>query len=455
MSNKAIPLDATNFVPPNIVDYFGHVCEDVAPVARIKQRATDFQVEEEQQKLDLFCSVSRLTDLPTNLDFSREGRSWTVTLVKIQMTTFHARSELAKQLGIDPKRITYGGLKDRWGRTAQRIHIEGVTYAHLIANCRPYDLVDGTPGFFIKDPLPGGKRMKKGDLSGNKFTLRVCLPGMSANQIEGYLSPMLDHLQQKGNLFPNAYGKQRLGVRQNTLAVGRALIECGPEAAIKLFLTDTSPNEGALATQVRGDLLKMWESAEQRAAEMGQPIEMQWMDFESMRARLEPLRQRCNMSIEYDIIEKTLSVGYRGGFREVMVQMKDEFSLWVGAYQSFYFNQMLSRAISGQFTPKGRSIPLYIDDDVARRFYRRYLPEALPSRVHPDVKELFLSAKNGNGGPWRQLFIPVQNLNGRYEDEQWFVTFSLRSGSYATTFLGTILNLEGNARMAADERVCA
>jgi tRNA(Glu) U13 pseudouridine synthase TruD len=161
------------------------------------------------------------------------------------------------------------------------------------------------------------------------------------------------------------------------------------------------------------------------------------------------------MTIEYDIIEKTLSVGYRGGFKEVMSQMRDEFSLWVGAYQSFFFNQILSMVISGKFIPKGRSIPLYIDDPVANRFYRRFLPEAIPTRMNRDVRDLFLTARGDGGGPWRQLFIPVQGLQGRYEDEQWFVSFSLRSGSYATTFLGTILDLEAGARVTSDERVFA
>ncbi|CAN5666257.1 hypothetical protein BH10CYA1_BH10CYA1_41610 [soil metagenome] len=448
-----IPFSADHFVPANIPDYFGHVCVESAPRAQIKARATDFQVEEEQEKL--LCSVSVQSDLPANLDFPKTGTSWSVTVVKLQMTTFHVRADLARRLEVDPKQITYGGLKDRWGKTGQRFNIEGISYEKLIKHCKPHELVDGRADYFIKDPLPSFKKMRKGNLNGNKFTLRVLLPGMSAGQIEGYLTPLLAHLEEKGNLFPNAYGKQRLGIRQNTLKIGRTLIEEGPGAAIKLFLTDTSPNEGPLATQVRGELLAMWEEAEKLAREKGETVEQQWMEFESMRSRLESLRKKCNMTIEYDIVEKILSVGYRGGFREVMAQMKDEFSLWVGAYQSFYFNQMLSRVISGQFTPKGRSIPLYIDDQVANRFYRRFLPEAIPSRLNQDVRDLFLTARGDGGGPWRQLFIPVQGLTGRYEDGQWFVTFSLRSGSYATTFLGTILDLEGNARVAADERVCA
>lgn len=457
MSKSLIPFDADHFVPVNILDYFGHVCVESAPRAQIKARPTDFQVEEEQDKLSLLCSVSALTDMPDECDFSKTGKSWSVTVVKLQMTTFHVRTDLASRLDIDPKQITYGGLKDRWAKTGQRFHIEGVSYEKLMKLIKQMrtDLVDGRAGYFIKDPLPGGKKMRKGDLSGNKFTLRVLLPGMSAEQIEGYLTPLLQHLQEKGNLFPNAYGKQRLGIRQNTLKIGRTLIEDGPEAAIKLFLTDTSPNEGALATQVRQELLSLWEDAERNAAEKGECVSKQWMEFESMRTRLEPIQKKCNMTIEFSLVVKILTVGFQGGFREVMLQMKDEFSLWVGAYQSFYFNQMLSRVISGQFVPQKPRIPMYIDDAVANRFYRRFLPEAIPSRLNQDVRDLFLTARGDGGGPWRQLFIPVQGLEGRYEDGQWFVTFSLRSGSYATTFLGTILDLEGNARVAADERVCA
>jgi TruD family tRNA pseudouridine synthase len=453
--SKSIPFTADNFLPRNISDFFGHVCDASAPRAQIKSRATDFQVEEEQAKLNLLCTVSTASDLPADLDFPKTGRSWSVTVVKLQMTTFHVRADLARRLKIDPKQITYGGLKDRWGNTAQRFHIEGISYTDLVAHCRPHELVDGRADYFIKDPLPGGKKMRKGDLSGNKFTLRVLLPGMSAAQIEAYLNPLLAHLEENAFGFPNAYGHQRLGLRQNTLAVGKTLIEQGPGPAIKLFLTDTSPNEGPLATQVREQLLAMWNEAESLAAEKGELVEEQWMEFSSMRTLLEPLRKKCNMTIEFDIVEKILTFGYRGGFREVMAQMKDEFSLWVGAYQSFYFNQMLSRTISGQFTPKGRSIPLFIDDPVATRFYRRFLPEAIPVCMDRDVRDLFLTARGDGGGPWRQLFIPVKDLVGRYEDEQWFVTFSLRSGSYATTFLGTILALEGNSRVAADERICA
>jgi TruD family tRNA pseudouridine synthase len=453
--SKSIQFDAAHFVPPNILDYFGHVCVDNAPRASIKNKATDFRVEEEQKKLNLICTVSPNSDLPAGIDFPKTGRNWSVTLVKLQMTTFHARADLARRFNIDPKQVTYGGLKDRWGNTGQRVDITGVSYEDVLAHCKPHALVNGRADYFIKDPLPSVKKMRKGDLSGNKFTLRVLLPGMKKAAIEAYLTPLLSHLAEKGNLFPNAYGKQRLGVRQNTLPIARALIEEGPEAAIKLFLTDTSPNEGALATQVRGELLAMWNNAERLAAERGETIEMQWMEWESMRSRLEPLRRKCNMTIEYDIIEKTLSVGYRGGFREVMSQMRDEFSLWVGAYQSFFFNQILSMVISGKFVPKGRSIPLYIDDPVANRFYRRFLPEAIPTRMNRDVRDLFLTARGDGGGPWRQLFIPVQGLQGRYEDEQWFVSFSLRSGSYATTFLGTILDLEAGARVTSDERVFA
>ena len=53
MSKSQTPFTADHFVPGNILDYFGHVCAESAPRAQIKARATDFQVEEEQDLLKL------------------------------------------------------------------------------------------------------------------------------------------------------------------------------------------------------------------------------------------------------------------------------------------------------------------------------------------------------------------------------------------------------------------
>ena len=87
MSKSLIPFTADQFVPGNILDYFGHVCVESAPRAQIKARATDFQVEEEQDKLKylctgsstprelkMLCSVSADSDLPENLDFPKTER---------------------------------------------------------------------------------------------------------------------------------------------------------------------------------------------------------------------------------------------------------------------------------------------------------------------------------------------------------------------------------------------
>lgn len=454
--SSPVDFTAENFLPPTVLTYLGHLNVTASVKAVIKSEPSDFQVEEMQR--DLLCTVSQKSDLIEPLDITQvDSNLWEITVAKIQMTTFAVRQELARLLGVEAKDVTYGGLKDRWGRTAQRftVRCSKKQLLQALSMRRPQELPNGRAGWFIKDPTPAKAHMRKGQLEGNRFTLRVLLPGMTAKQIEAYLHPMIEHLSEHGNLIPNAYGRQRLGRRQNLLAVGKKLIEEGPAAAIEMFLTDTSPNESPLATQVRLEIKELWDEAAEQARLKGEPIEMQHFEFESMRSRLEPLRRRLNMTIEYEILERTLSIGYRDGFRGVMASMRDEFSLWVGAYQGFFFNQVLRRVIDGELVLSGRSVPLFIDEPTAKRFYQRNCPEALPARIDSDVRDLFLSARKDGRGPWRPLFIPVRDFEGRYENGVWHTRFFLRSGAYATTFLGILLDLEGDEKVVADEKVCA
>ena len=227
--SSPVEFIAENFVPPNILTYLGHVNDIASPKAVIKSQASDFQVEERQR--ELLCTVSQKSDLIEPLDITQiDSNLWEITVAKIQMTTFAVRQELARLLGVEAKDVTYGGLKDRWGRTAQRFTVRCTKKQLLqaLSMRRPQELTNGRAGWFIKDPTPTNAHMRKGQLEGNRFTLRVLMPGMSAKQIEGYLQPLIDHLSENGNLIPNAYGRQRLGRRQNLLAVGKKLIEEGP-----------------------------------------------------------------------------------------------------------------------------------------------------------------------------------------------------------------------------------
>ena len=129
--------------------------------------------------------------------------------------------------------------------------------------------------------------------------------------------------------------------------------------------------------------------------------------------------------------------------------------MWTGAYQGYWFNQVLAAALTGEITldnqddPEAR-IPLYMDEQRSLRFYRRFAPEAVQTRVDPLVRELFLTPQHKHDrGPRRPLFVPVGGLSYDCEDGAVNMGFSLPKGAYATTFLGILFAVEGDQEAPA------
>jgi TruD family tRNA pseudouridine synthase len=451
-------MDAKNtyspdkFVPVEVMDWIGGERKP----ACIKMEPEDFIVEERQAP-DRLCTVSTTTDIDESAAWaSGKPGMVAVTLVKRKLTSKAAVYQLAQRLGVSSNRVSTAGLKDRWAVSSQEVRIEGVHIDDVVRNCCP-DKLYGT-GWFIKDARPAKRRLNNGQLLTNRFTLNVAVPGLSAAQIEAYIKPRLEQLASRGWLFPNAYGRQRLGRRQNLYQIGETLMREGVEAGIKRFLTETAPgNERDAATKLR------------------QQLAGQWYWFQNMKRILEepmdrgtPAYQALNMDMEHKIVCRMLQYG---SFSQVMDSMRDEFSLWVGAYQGYWFNQILARVIRKEIVLEGGAIPLLVfdqkwddkrrqftdEDGEAISFYRKYCPEAIPDHVDPEVKSLFLTPReNGRGhvsAPWRRALIPVVELKQTFDNGFWRPQFELRSGGYATTLLGLLFDIDQDEDHAASEQV--
>jgi TruD family tRNA pseudouridine synthase len=417
MSTSKTLITPEQFVPPVLMRFLG---QDRVP-ALIKQSPEDFQVEERQT--DKQCTVTPESDWSEDFASSPVKRGLiSMTLVKRQKTTFAAVYEVARRLGVKPENVTYAGLKDRWALTAQRIVVEGITLDEARRHCCP-EAIRGA-GWFLKDPVPADRRLSKGQLLANRFTLKVKVPGLTAEQIQAYVEPRLAAILESG--CPNLYGRQRLGRRQNLYHVGDTLIHEGAEAAIRRFLCETSPNERPQATEMR------------------KRIDEQWYHFDRISDMLEHTHQQLNMDVEYKIAKMLWETG---SFEKTMHGMQQEFSLWVGAYQSYWFNQALAGVLQGDIPLNGGgSIPLLVCDPESERFYRRYLPESVAGQVNAEVRKLFLTPRrNGRGQvsrPWRKAIIPVMDLTHRSEDGIWYCQFELRSGAYATTLLSLLFEMD-------------
>lgn len=447
-----------NFLPEEVSGFLGHFTPRFAQIKTdfrdgkgVFYRGSQLFVVQELHDVSHRCTIGTHTDLPDDLQFEYKldcskgtVEYVAVTLVKCQMTTWDAVNELAHMLGIPEEWISTAGLKDRWATTSQRVHIrlgKGLTFEQVVRACCPEEL-RGRRGFFIKDPRRVSGPLTNGKLVGNHFTIKVLVPGASAQEVREYVDARIQHLSQRGMMFPNAFGKQRLGRRQNLHLVGHTLVTKGAEAAIEQFLCETSPNESSYATEIRLQLAEQWRRAKEESAATGTPVAQLWSYFDIMRGILAPVYKKLNMVVEHMLVEMVLT---HCCFNKAISQhkLKNKVSLWFGAYQSFWFNQILAKKLRGEIDVKN-SIPLFVDDPQIVKWYRDHgCAEAVPEHVDPTVRELFL-AKRGGKGPWRKAFIPVKDYADAVADGVWDVQFLLRSGSYATTFIGLMFDLEGD-----------
>lgn len=444
------------FLPESVRTFLGTWTR---AAARLKVQPEFFLVEE-QSTPTLRCTTGTQSDIgdgdPFGNGTDNGGQYIAVTMVKRRLTTPAACDKLAAAVSHPGQRVrvTYGGLKDNRAHTAQRVTLEGACWDDVVRACMPDEQQLHDCGVFFKDPVRTHKMLGRGHLVGNNFIIKVMVKGMSASELGAYVAPRVAHLTRGGRiLIPNAFGKQRLGGRQNLFGVSCDFVMQGAEAGIKRFLTETSPNESPWATEVRGKLLAEWEAAERKAAGTGKTVAQQVMHLQGMREILEQgghdrmAFKKLNMTIEHRIVcslLKTLD------WEKTLRALHDDFSLWTGAYQGFWFNQVLAAALNGEIEldnqddPEAR-IPLYMEEPRAQRFYRRFAPGAILEKVDPQIRRLFLTPQHKHDrGPRRPLFVPVGGLSYDCEDGAVNMRFSLPKGSYATTFLGILFAVEGD-----------
>jgi TruD family tRNA pseudouridine synthase len=425
-----------------------------------------FIVEEKQPGYQ--CTVSTTSDFPNQDELDcRKGRFVAFTLVTYRMTTSAGCKAVASLLGVDPSKITVAGNKDRTARTAQAAVVEISDIDLVRRNSRPGEKELKEEGFFIKDVRRTDSPLGKGRLEGNRFQIRLLVKGMDTKALTEYLEPRMAHIlavhgDGKRPYIPNFFWRQILGRRQNLLGVGYNLITEGLESGVKRFLCEAiDQNDHPLATKMRKQLGPMWADAEHVSSEKGGTVAEQFYSFLAMRSLLEkptfhgkPSFKPANMFIEHTLCTELAKCK---SFEEMIKRnraVKDDVSLWVGAYQGYWFNQVLGRVLDGEIPTSALEvgerdgellIPLYFPGDAKSvAFYERVCPEAIPHHIDPVVQKLFLTNLGNRRGPRRPAFINVNDLQYSVHDETVDFKFLLRSGAYATNFLSLLFGLDAN-----------
>ena len=283
-------------------------------------------------------------------------------LVKRNWDTFLAIKNIAKQLGIDQKRISIAGIKDAKAVTSQHIAIRNVT-AEAVKKIDVRDIVVRPIGYFRDELSPFY-------LLGNRFTITITSIPLSNTKIRRRISQTLKGLEEFGGI-PNFFGHQRFGTtRAITHRVGKALVSAKTREAAMLFLSEASLYEHPESRTARKEL------------QSDGDFERALLDFPK-QLRFERLMLRYLSQNPKD---------FEGAFQRLPVKLQ---ALFVQAYQSYLFNRFLSERIQN-------GLPLSAAEprDFVVRLGRSGL--SVDRTGVPICKELFaevnLAIKNGRMG---------------------------------------------------------
>jgi len=273
----------------------------------IRQMPEDFMVEEvlvNGSKAELEPKLPR--------QVTGEGRYLICLLVKRDWDTLLAARKIAKQLGISERRVRIAGIKDKKALTAQHISIENVKLKQL-KRIRVDDI--------HVYPLRYSPNMIFPHMSfGNTFHITIRNIRFSSVVVQERMSNMINELRALGGI-PNFFGHQRFGtIRPITHLVGKALAHNDLEKAALLFLAKSSPHEHPQSREARKRL------QETRDFKEAITIFPHWLLYE--RLMLSHLVKHPK--------------SYVGAFRRLPRRLC---RLFLQAYQSYIFNQVLSQRL--------------------------------------------------------------------------------------------------------------
>ncbi|NLX03508.1 MAG: tRNA pseudouridine(13) synthase TruD [Phycisphaerae bacterium] len=396
-----------------------YLTAEVPPlVGRIKVRPEDFVVEEIPQ-----------------YPCSGEGTHTYFQVEKRGLTTLELVRRLARALGRREVDIGYAGLKDARAVTRQMMSIEHLEPERL-AQISLQDVQILRVDRHVN-------KLKLGHLAGNRFSIKVREIDTSAEQAarEG-----LETLVRRG--VPNYFGHQRFGVRGDSWLMGRAVIQGNPKDLVDQFCGRPDENDREMIRRAR----ELYDRGQyELAAEV-------WPGY------FRDARRACR-------ILAGNPTAFGRAFASIDRNLK---RLFVSAYQSYLFNEVLARRIeaidrmeTGDLAYKHENGAVFMVENAdveqprAAQFeispsgplygYRMRFPEGEPGRVEAAVLEAeglstdeFRQAKGhkikGSRRPLRVRVSELATACGEDEHGPYLqLDFVLPAGSYATAVLRELM----------------
>ena len=256
---------------------------------RIKQRLEDFRVEE----------------LPLYLP-SGEGTHLYFRATKAGVPTPAAVDRIAKHMGVRSHEIGVAGLKDAQALTSQMMSLEHADPARL--------------GRFgdrqVRLEILGlhNNKLRPGHLAANRFTIRI--RGVGPDELPR-AREILDVLIRRG--VPNYFGPQRFGARGDTAALGETLIRGDLAEFVAILLGRSDPNDPSECKAARD----AFDSGFYARALQRWPRR-----YADQRKALSAYKRKKSPAAALSAVDKRMR------------------RLYVSAFQSAIFNEVLARRIS-------------------------------------------------------------------------------------------------------------
>ena len=394
---------------------------------KIKREPEHFRVEE--IALDgTVLEIDRTIEMP-----AKEGDFSHFVLQKRDWETLKALREIGRAMGVGIKRFGYAGMKDRKSISTQLCSAWDIEPEQLLA----VKLKD----IRINGAWKADKKIEMGDLLGNRFAITVVGAAKgAAEQIDAIDGEL-------GGFFPNYFGEQRFGIqRPITHLVGERILKADWEGAVMMYLTATGEGENE-------DTAARKELAESR--DFGRALQTFPKFLKYERTMLEQLAQHSH--------------DWVGALRRLPRGLS---LMFVHAFQSHLFNQLLSQRIEAGFElrkgepmartdsygfPDTEQIETMTVAEARKELKRRKaFPvgrligyESEPDELETQLLESFglttqsfriksfpeLSSKGG----LRPLLAPYKAFSSEVDKAGVTLSFELPSGSYATVLLSEFM----------------
>ncbi|HUC38767.1 MAG TPA: tRNA pseudouridine(13) synthase TruD [Candidatus Acidoferrum sp.] len=402
-------------------------------LGKIKDSPDDFIVEEITKSSTVLKASEKFTHESLRMQTSPTGKFTVFVMQKRDWNTIQALKIIAKRAGRGIKSVGFAGTKDRASVSTQLCSIFGAKAEH-ISTLHVKDIS-------INGAWQSDTGVELGDLLGNRFTIAI----KESNATEERIKQIENELN---GVFPNYFGEQRFGYRDNNYDVGLAIMKGEFEKAAMDYLTNTKNERN----------LDSIEARERLAKERDFTAALQYFPY--------------YLKYELTVIEylSRYPTDYANAIRRLPRQLS---LMFVHSVQGLVFNKEIEYRIKNkEIAPKADDILCPTDQygfpDMDKRMnasdgrleglhfiagnivgYDSERINYAEKQILEEMgltKEMFkiqsmpeLSCK----GNYRVLFAPFKDFSSKVDGSNATLSFSLPSGSYATVLLNEFVNSPG------------